>query len=256
MAETEFEGILANFEENRESVVKLMRFDDSVIKFVELELEKLEERLKKKKFDNAYLLPGRALSVIRGIRDHQSLKLYYETIFNQCIVLLVSYFGSAVHDVFRIYIDAVISSTDSHKLKREEIKINISELDKMTKGNEFSIGEILINQRNISFQDMGSIHRLMREIVGNTPKDDNTVNNIIFGQAARHIIVHKGSMIDNKFMNQIASVKPRTLLPEVNLGDRITFKPDDVTILSDAMSTYLSRIIDITSKKMSADNRK
>jgi ribosomal protein S10 len=254
MANSDSAGVFESFKQNCLFVIKLMSFDVQVIDFVEAELVKLEEALGKK-FKNDMLLPKRALVVIRGIRDEESLKMYYETIYNQCVVLLVSYFGSAVQEILETYINKMISGTEHHKLKREEIKINVSELAKLTGGTEISFGEMIINQRNISFQDMGSIHRFIRDIMGSAPENDETVNDIIFGQAARHIIVHRGSIIDARFMNQIANVKPRTLLPEVNLGGKITFRPEDVTVLRDAMLTYLSRIIDITSMKMPAEFR-
>ena len=38
--------------------------------------------------------------MVRDIRSNDSLRTHYQTMYNQCVVLLVSYFASAVQQVF------------------------------------------------------------------------------------------------------------------------------------------------------------
>ena len=79
------------FKANVDLVYELAEFDRVVLDFSLSSLEGLQERLKEK-FDNERLLVTNALAVLRQVRTNASLKPKYQHIFNQCVVLLVSYF--------------------------------------------------------------------------------------------------------------------------------------------------------------------
>lgn len=81
-----------NFRANVRAVEQLRSFDDNVLQFIIAPLEGWAERVKRGKFEitNPHLRPDHIVSTIRDIRSNESLRLYYEEMYNQCVVLLVS----------------------------------------------------------------------------------------------------------------------------------------------------------------------
>jgi hypothetical protein len=63
-------------------------------------LERHREKLVNATIDRPGLLPDALISVLRNIKRNESLKAHYQALYNQWLVLLVSYFGSAVRDLF------------------------------------------------------------------------------------------------------------------------------------------------------------
>ena len=89
--------ILETFDIQIQSVAKLMNFDRDLMDIAIQSVEKLRDRLRKHhELDNPDLTADKILQQLRGFREHDSLRGRYETIFNQALVLLVSYFGSGV----------------------------------------------------------------------------------------------------------------------------------------------------------------
>src|SRR4051812_8317199 len=121
-------SVLGLFERHVDSVHRLMNFDRDVLSFSIDAIEQLQQRLTQHhRLDNPHLTAARTIEMLRGFREHDSLRPRYKTIFNQGLVLLVSYFGSSVHDVFRKGVsDALASETDS-ALLREQVKISFLE---------------------------------------------------------------------------------------------------------------------------------
>jgi hypothetical protein len=81
--------------------------------------------LKTSQLDNPRLNAERTLKVLR---ENDSLRPRYETIFNQAAVLLVSYFGSAVGDVFRFGIARELQAAKNVRLLREELRVLLEEI--------------------------------------------------------------------------------------------------------------------------------
>jgi hypothetical protein len=40
---------------------------------------------------------------------------------------------------------------------------------------------------------------------------DKDVNNIILGQACRHVIAHRGAVVDERLVRQVKGAQPRTI---------------------------------------------
>ena len=78
-----------------------MRFDSHVIELVVQHLESLNHRLAAVHADSSRLNVSNTLSMVRSIHTNRSLEPYNQQMLNQCNVLLVSYFSSAVGDIFR-----------------------------------------------------------------------------------------------------------------------------------------------------------
>lgn len=103
--------------------------------------------------------------------------------------------------------------------------------------------DLLIAQHGISFQDMQSIRRAFEKHLSVAIERSSELNDIIMGQAGRHVIVHAGGVIDNKMMRQVASAQPRALLPTPKLGEHIRFQPSDVRLLAASMTACVASIV-------------
>lgn len=232
-----------SFREHVRSVERLMNFDRDVLDFALDALRELKNRLETHHhLDNPHLTAARTIEMLQGIRDHDSLRNRYQTVFNQALVLLVSYFASSVHDVFRQGVaDELARETDSSLLK-EQVKISFRELRDV----DFQVREIapdlLVQTKDISFQDMQSIARAFKDVLGVTIDRTDLVNEIILAQGCRHVIVHAGGVVDEKLLRQVAGAKPRTLKPELRLGQTVQFSVEEVSRSSQFMVSYLEQI--------------
>jgi hypothetical protein len=137
-----------------------MRFDRDVLDFTMGVLGNLEHQLGD---HGASRTVARTRKVLQGIRDHDSLRSRYQTICNQALVLLVSYFASAVADLFRQGVAAELERGNESPLLKEEIHISFRELVEADYDVEDIAPNLLIQTKDISFQDMKSISRAFQD---------------------------------------------------------------------------------------------
>lgn len=234
--------IIDNFKKNIVSVENLANFDRVVLHFAISSVELLQERLKEK-FTNERLLATATLKQLKNIRENDSMRPQYEEIFNQCVVLLVSYFGSAVSDIFKEYVSLCLSDRPD-KVLREELKFTIRELCDYGFDLSDQIGEIIALKKDISFQDMKSISRNFHDFLGVSIERDKKVNNIILGQTCRHVIVHAGAIADAKLTKQVSEANPRDLKKQIVENSQIQFTADEIKILGNSMLAYLNNLVE------------
>jgi len=238
------------FLDNINSVNRLANFDRVVLDFSITSIENLQNKLKQK-FENERLLATSTLKQLRLIREHDSLRNQYQEIFNQCVVLLVSYFGSTVSEIFKEYVTSNISELKKKKAFAEEFKFSPQEMSEYNYNFRDQIGEIIILKKNISFQDMKSINRNFRDFLGISFKRDSIVNDIIIAQASRHVIVHSGALVDTKMMTQILDANPRKLKPRIEVNSKIQFAVNELDALSKSMIKYVENLIEQLDSKFS-----
>ena len=128
MLNQRLDDALRTFAGNVKSVTELMRFDSAVLELVLQHLHALDGRLKNAHGENSRLNVSNTIAVLRNIRENESLQPHYRQMLNQCNVLLVSYFASAVADVFRAGVTEAIRTGARPKLLKEEIKIELAEV--------------------------------------------------------------------------------------------------------------------------------
>jgi hypothetical protein len=237
------ESVLDTFCENVASVWKLVNFDTEVQKFALDGVRSLHEFLKNVKgYDNPQWNGERTLQLLEGIRQSPVLRDRYSTIYNQAVVLLVSYFGSVVGDVFRVAAGRAMERSDPRVLDTE-LKLKISELLPLAISPSDQIGDLLIQKEGITFQDMQSTHRAFRNYFGVEIQTDDVATNIIVGQACRHAIVHDGSIANARVMKQLRNAQPRTLKPNLALNENIKFSIAEVELLASEMSRYMRALV-------------
>jgi hypothetical protein len=236
-------SITERFEENIRSVDKLIHFDREILDIAISSIRKLRDNLvKKHKISYGPENGTGTLELLENVRGNDSLKTKYSTINNQAVVLLVSYFGSAIADLFRDAAKCALSKKGEKNILDADFKLKVSEVIEFSKSPEDNIGDLLISKVGISFQDMKSIQREFKKFFSIEIVKDTDVNNIIVGHACRHTIAHEGAIVNKRVLNQVQNAKPRTIKSDLKLNDTVSFSQTEISTLSDSMLAYVRNL--------------
>lgn len=238
----QFEQVEISLKKNVQDVQGLMEFDRVILDFSISALKELQKNLAKHQIENPALLAANTLRVLQDVRKNDSLRPRYQVIFNQCIVLLVSVFASAVADLFRDGINALVRVGKSDEIRKEELQLTVGELEDMGYDLTDKLGHLIAEKNDISFQDMKSIRRAFHDYFGIEVPKDRIVNNIILAQAARHIIVHDAGKINERFLKQVSSAIPRDIKTVLTASETIQFDTNEITLVTESMLTYFTSL--------------
>ena len=236
---------IQQFRSNIESVHELLRFDELVLQLAIGQLKRVSASHDAASITNPRHRVEKVISMLERIRDNQSLQPHYQQMYNQCVVLLVSYFGSAIRQLFVDAIASAVRFGNITELLDEELKLTPRVLVERQTDVPELVGESIADRKDLSFQDMQSIARAFSRYFHFEPEKNATVNDIILGQACRHAIVHAGAVVDIRIMSQLRGALPRTLKPQLVSGDQIQFSPDEINHLSKSMLMYLRGIAEM-----------
>lgn len=249
--EQSFKGISQRYKKNVDSVYSLMEFDEIVQTFCISALQRANTFLEKHDLNkHPSCSIQKELQQMQKIRSHGSLKPHYQTMLNQCVVLLSSYFASAVESLFTTAIPIKLDRGGTEKLNDAELRLKIGDLQLLNFNLSPAIGELIASQKDISFQDMQSIARAFTDYLEFDPKKTKHVNNIILALACRHAIVHSGGVTSTKTINQISNATPREIKNDLSPNQKILFTIDEVKIIGESMTSYLDNLIQGVSKKL------
>lgn len=246
------ENIAAKFEAHVSSVKKLMGFDREVLQIAIDGIRNLQERLQQQGFDNPKLNGSRTLEMLEGFRKNDTLRSRYETIFNQALVLLVSYFASTIHELFCASVMLSLDRDPNSLLLKEQLKISVRDLKDANFNLRDMTPDLLVQTKDISFQDMQSIARAFREHLEIQIDRDAKVNDVIVAQSCRHVIVHSGGIINDRLVRQISGANPRNFIRNFVVGEVIQVTEADVEMIAASMCAYIQ---DLEAKVTSKFNR-
>ncbi len=243
-----FTDIINTFNQNQESVKQLMNFDQFILDLCILHLEALDKKLRSNneiKITNKVFLPSNTIRALKGIRKNNSMSIHYESIYNQSLVLSISYFTSTLQIIFRESINyACCCCPELLSAKNDDIKITFNELKKYQFDLSDNLGDLIIKKKGISFQDMKSTVRTFKDFLNVNCERDMHMNNIIFAQASRHSIVHSLGKIDDAFLSQIKNATPRDIKATHRIEDPLKFTIDEINVILTSMQTFISRLVD------------
>jgi hypothetical protein len=247
---TEIRRIKETFSDNLKSVDELINFDKIVLNIAISHLDELTKKLKfHHRLDNPHLSVDKTLQMLKNIREHKSLEINYKRVFNQCLVLLVSYFSTTVRELFQTAIDEALALNNFDNINKTQLSLTLFDLQNDVEKTR-SIGDLLATQKDISFQDLQSIARTFQEYFSIQIEKNQNTNNIILAQACRHAIVHSGSKVDRKLLNQVSKAVPRTIKQEIELGSEILFNQEEISIISESMQQYLDDLFSNVKNKL------
>lgn len=234
---------IENFNSNLEEVNKLLNFDKSVLDNLIGKLNGLHEVAKRLSIPKGHEFWNKLINMIKEIeyiRSHDSINICnYNTINNQCVVLLVSHFTATLHDLFRNVIEVYIeNSITEHLDDVAKIEFTVKELIDHTKDDN-CISDIILEKdktKSVNFQDMKStkrafdsyfqIHILNKTSVGE--------KNIIFAQIARHNIVHYGAIVNQQFITRIKILSDRDIKSDelFEEGQELKFSQKEIEVIA------------------------
>lgn len=246
ISNTILKPIKLNFNSNINSIREFLTFDKILLDFCITQIEKLDERIRNNEeiqLTNLRLLPTDALNQLKSIRQNNSFKSKYETLNNQSLVLLISYFTSALKDIFKESLEYLaLNKREVFKSVEIDFKISLQELGEYDFNLTKSIGDIIIRKKDISFQDMQSIVREFKNYLSIEIEKNELVDNIILAQASRHSIVHSLGIADEKFMRQIANATKRTLKQTIRPNDEIVFSITEIEKIILDLKTFIDNL--------------
>jgi hypothetical protein len=216
--------IEAHFDKQLHTVDELITFDRFILDYCVQQIEILDDRLKNGvlKITNPYYLAENTLKAIKNVRQNNSLRTHYNSMFNSCLVLQVSYFTSTIEDIFDCACFWLYSNKHRDDLNPEELK----------------------KRNDIKYQNMGSIKKSFKNYLGIDIVNDSICNTIILAQLSRHAIVHSLALADDKFITNLANASPRDIKRDINRGEEILFSSTELDYVKLAMTQFISILCD------------
>jgi hypothetical protein len=151
--------IVENFNSNVDAVISLSEFDNVIMQFAIDGLGKVVDSQKKIKNVHPNLIPENTLTALNSIRENGSFRPKYQEMFNQCVILLVSYFSSSLSELFISNIKDFLPYLENQKMLGEKLDVSLKDIQEIGFDLTDYIGDILKRKKDISFQDMKSICR-------------------------------------------------------------------------------------------------
>jgi hypothetical protein len=202
-------------------------------------LERISAEQDRLKIIHPNVRVDKPLKVLRNIRKNQSVRAHFQTMYNQCAVLAVSYFTSAVRDVFTLRLEAALRAGPPSALFTESLTLTFPDVEHMTGDPVARFAELFVQKKDISFQDMQSIGRAFKLWIGQDVERTIDVNDVITAHACRHAIVHNAGIVDKKLLAQVRDASPRRIQQSFAAGAAIRFSPDEIRTVGTRMVAYV-----------------
>jgi len=236
-----FASTVGQFKRNCSAALQLADLDRGLIERAIAEIQERDERLKKARVSNPLMLSGNTIKSLRNIRANDSLRSGFQALVDQTVVLLVSYFSSAVGQLFRLGVQSALRGTPSQHLQDLSMKLTVVEIARVG-GDLVELADLVATTHGISFQDTKSIQRSFNDFFGLELPRDSVTNDVGAGLAFRHVLVHNGGVVDRACTKQLDSMVPRTFRMQTQLNESVHFATGEVEVLANSMQTYVERI--------------
>lgn len=235
---------IQQFRANMRSAYELMKFDRFVLEIAIGQLRRMAERQDTAGITNASHRPERIIRNLENIRNNDSLKPHYERMVNQCLVLVVAYFSSAVRQIFLQAAERGFRDRVGEGLLKQDFELTVGQLRDAHDDLAAFVAAALADRKEISFQDMQSIRNAFRKFFSVELDRDERMNNVIAALACRHLLVHTDGNVTDRLLNQLATVRPRALKPELVLGERLQFTQPELKAVGKDMLAFLRDLTD------------
>ncbi len=244
--------IIEKFELQISSVFKIIEFDKEYVEIVVKQLKELKKKLIGFGIQNPIYHPTSQIKLLSSLIQSGPKQRKYQPVYNQCLVLLVSYFASTINSILNEGLNYYLNNSDNlpDKVANQEFKLSLRELQELQFDLSEKIGSIIVRKSDISFQDMKSIARAFEQFLGITIQKDEDVDNIITAQALRHIIVHNSEIIDDKCIKQLTNAGNRKFVEDVEPNKKAVIDADDLNIVKASMLNYANNLFQLIKDKL------
>lgn len=166
--------------------------------------------------------------------SNKSIKDNFRVIYAQMCILAVS----SLEATLKKYFENALNGFNGINLDNkdlENIKITLAELvrNKLAYRGEF--GSLVLEKVKPNFQDLQTIKRNFENYLSkNVTLEDEVEKKICFYLELRHVLVHKGGIVDKKFVNATNSFSAN--VKNYIEGERVEIDTNDWAVIKDCFT--------------------
>ena len=191
-------------------------------------------------------LPNSAMNVVNnGIAtlnnvSSGSIAASFKVIYAQMCVLAVSDLEAILKEYFIRAADAY-TNLDSNNKKLQQIKVTLEELIASRLKFGGKVGQLIIDKDKPNFQNLKEIKDTFKTYFNkDVALDSNLEKNVCFYLEARHVLVHKGGIVDSYFVSATAVMEAN--LKGLSEGDAIDFDNSDWPKMRDSFIALVENV--------------
>ena len=187
------------------------------------------------------------ISLLENIKE-ESMKEQFSVIYSQMCVLAVSSLEAILKEYF---VDSFNDKTDINieNKKLNEIKVTIRDIIDNELNFDNKLGALILERDKPNFQDLKSILSNFENYFNKEIElESNLQKKLCFYLEVRHLLVHKGGVVDKKFINSAKVLDAN--IKNYKVGDTVEIKSSDWT---DMKQAFLSLLDMVTRGKAAAE---
>lgn len=186
-------------------------------------LEKVINKSKKLVYNDKKVIQN-SINSLENIKE-ESMKEQFSVIYSQMCVLAVSSVEAILKDYF---IDSFNNKTDINmeNKKLNEIKVTIRDIIDNELNFDNKLGSLILERDKPNFQDLKSILSNFKNYFNKEVKlESDLQKKICFYLEIRHLLVHKGGVVDKKFINSTKVLDAN--IKNYEVGDTVEIRSSD-----------------------------
>lgn len=202
-------------------------------------LEKVINKSKKLVYNDKKVIQN-SINSLENIKE-ESMKEQFSVIYSQMCVLAVSSVEAILKDYF---IDSFNNKTDINmeNKKLNEIKVTIRDIIDNELNFDNKLGALILERDKPNFQDLKSILNNFKNYFNKEIKLENDLQKkLCFYLEIRHLLVHKGGVVDKKFINSTKVLGAN--IKNYKAGDTVEIKSSDWIDMKQAFLSLMDMLI-------------
>ena len=202
--------------EKLESIPEIMR--DQAIQCLKVVLNSPQLKYNDKNIIN------NKIALLKNIKE-ESMKEQFSVIYSQMCVLAVSSLEAVLKDYF---VDSFNDKTDLNmkNKKLDEVKVTIRDIIDNELNFDNKLGSLILERDKPNFQDLKSILSNFKNYFNKEIKlESDLQKKLCFYLEIRHLLVHKGGVVDKKFINSTKVLDAN--IKNYKAGDTVEIKSSD-----------------------------
>ncbi len=187
------------------------------------------------------------INLLENIKE-ESMKEQFSVIYSQMCVLAVSSLEAILKDYF---VDSFNNKRDINMENKRlnEIKVTIRDIIDNKLNFDNKLGSLILERDKPNFQDLKSILSNFKNYFNKEIElEGNLKKKLCFYLEIRHLLVHKGGVVDKKFINSTKVLDAN--IKNYKVGDVVEIKSSDWT---DMKQAFLSLLDMVTRGKAAAE---
>ena len=179
------------------------------------------------------------IDLLENIKE-ESMKEQFSVIYSQMCVLAVSSLEAVLKDYF---VDSFNDKTDLNmkNKKLDEVKVTIRDIIDNELNFDNKLGSLILERDKPNFQDLKSILSNFKNYFNKEIKlESDLQKKLCFYLETRHLLVHKGGVVDKKFINSTKVLDAN--IKNYKAGDTVEIKSSDWIDMKQAFLSLLDML--------------